>query len=212
MKTKINQQSARFINKASSLTDQRGGWNVSDVDVLPENILKNIEAIISLHTQHEKDIPVHQRVLEKIASTFGQPWFLYLELIFFTAWGICSHLAKIGAITGDFPRFDLHEQGIDVASLLISTGVLIYQTRQAELGSKHSHLMLQLNLLTEQKVAKLIALIEELRGDLPNVKNRYDPEAEVMQQRTDPQVVLNIIQENLKQVVIEDDSEPEMPT
>jgi uncharacterized membrane protein len=57
--------------------------------------------------------------------------------------------------------------------------------------------MLQINLLTEQKTAKLIGLLEELRADLPNLHNRHDWEAEMMKQATDPQVVLNILQENL---------------
>jgi uncharacterized membrane protein len=186
----------------TSLLPKQPDLSIREIEVLPEHVLKNIEAIIALHAQYEESVPVHQRILEKIAATFAKPWFLYAEIIFFTAWGICSHLANIGTVTWEFPRFDLHEQGIDVASLLISTGVLIYQARQEEMGTKNSHLMLQLNLLTEQKVAKLIALVEELRSDLPNVKNRHDPEAEVMQQRTDPQVVLDILQENLKQVVV----------
>ena len=38
------------------------------------------------------------------------------------------------------------------------------------------------NLLAEQKIAKLIALMEELRRDIPTVKDRFDPEAEAMQQ------------------------------
>jgi uncharacterized membrane protein len=86
---------------------------------------------------------------------------------------------------------------IDFGSLLISTGVLIRQTRQEKLAEQRAQLMLQLNLLSEQKIAKLIALTEELRRDLPSVKDRYDPEAEVMQQAADPRVVLDTLQENL---------------
>jgi uncharacterized membrane protein len=55
--------------------------------------------------------------------------------------------------------------GIDIASLLIATGVLVQQNRQDKLSEQRSHLMLQINLLTEQKIAKLIELIEELRTD-----------------------------------------------
>ncbi|MBW4605180.1 MAG: DUF1003 domain-containing protein [Calothrix sp. FI2-JRJ7] len=187
-------------------TKQQTDLSIQDTEA-PEHVLKNIEAIIALHAHYEESVPTHQRILEKIAATFGKAWFLYAEILFFTVWGICSHLADIGVLTWEFPRFDLHEQGIDVASLLISTGVLIYQARQEEMSTKNSHLTLQLNLLTEQKVAKLIALVEELRSDLPNVQDRHDPEAEVMQQRTDPQVVLDILQENLKQVVV---TEPEV--
>ena len=87
--------------------------------------------------------------------------------------------------------------GVDIAALLIATGVLVQQTRQDKLAEQRSHLTLQINLLTEQKIAKLIELMEELRGDLPTVRDRHDLEAQIMQQATDPQVVLNILQENL---------------
>jgi uncharacterized membrane protein len=56
--------------------------------------------------------------------------------------------------------------------------------------------MLQLNLITEQKIAKLISLVEELRTDLPNVKNRADLEAEIMQHSVDPQAILEVLQQN----------------
>ena len=39
-------------------------------------------------------------------------------------------------------------------------------------------------------MTKLIHLMEELRRDLPSVKNRYDAEAEAMKQPTDPHRIL----------------------
>jgi hypothetical protein len=36
--------------------------------------------------------------------------------------------------------------------------------------------------------------VEELRIDLPNVKNRDDLEAEAMKQATDPQAILGVLQ------------------
>jgi uncharacterized membrane protein len=89
--------------------------------------------------------------------------------------------------------------GVDIVSLLIATGVLVQQTRQDKLADQRSHLNLQINLLTEQKIAKLIELMEELREDLPTIRDRYDREAQIMKQATDPQVVLDILQENLEQ-------------
>ncbi|GAB4244368.1 MAG: hypothetical protein Kow0049_34220 [Stanieria sp.] len=89
--------------------------------------------------------------------------------------------------------------GIDLASLLIATGILVKQTHQDKLAEQRSHLSLQINLLTEQKITKLIDLMEELLKDLPIVRNRYDWEAEMMKEATDPQIVLDILQENLEQ-------------
>lgn len=165
-------------------------------ELLPEQVIKNIEAIATHQELYHQSSPVHQRILDKIAATFGQPKFLLLQIVFFTTWGICSYLSKRHILPADFPLFDLREEGLDVAGLLISTGVLIYQNSQEKISEDRSHLMLQLNLITEQKIAKLISLVEELRTDLPNVKNRLDLEAEIMQQAVDPQAILEVLQQN----------------
>ncbi len=57
--------------------------------------------------------------------------------------------------------------------------------------------MLQLDILSEQKITKIIELLEELRTDLPNVIDRVDPEVESMKQPTDPEIVINVIQDSL---------------
>jgi uncharacterized membrane protein len=97
----------------------------------------------------------------------------------------------------DLPPFTWASHGLDAAALLISTGVLVRQTRQENFAEQRTQLMLQLNLLSEQKIAKIIALLEELRADLPDVADRYDPEADVMQEAADPLAVLEALQENL---------------
>jgi uncharacterized membrane protein len=167
----------------------------TDLDVLiPEQIVKNVEAITSHQERYQKQASTAQKVLEKAVSVFGRPEFLYFQIGFFTIWEICGHLVDIGILPTSFPEFDLREQWLDLASLFISTGVLVYENRQEKVSEERSHLMLQLNLITEQKIAKLISLVEELRTDLPNVKNRNDEEAEIMKQATDPQVILEVIQ------------------
>jgi uncharacterized membrane protein len=178
-----------------------------DSELVPDAVLKNIETIIELETRHQYSLPLHQQIIEKMAASFGQPWFLYFQLIFFMSWWFGSQLINGRLAQWHVPRFNVYEQGLDVASLLISTGVLIYQARQEKVAEERSHLTLQLNLLTEQKIAKLIALVEELRTDLPNVRNRHDSEASEMQKTTDPQVVLNALKETLNATAITNEEE-----
>ena len=165
---------------------------------LSEQVVKNIETIIKFQTKQERKLPIRDRLIEKIAAFFGKSEFLYLQLLFFTSWAICSHLAP-QLLPFGLPQFDIQEMGVDIASLLIATGVLVQQTRQDKLAEQRSHLILQINLLTEQKIAKIIELMEELRSDHPDIRDREDWEAQIMQQATDPQIVLNILQENLEQ-------------
>ena len=165
---------------------------------LPEHVVTNIEKVIGFQTKQENSVPLSEKVLAKVAEAFGRPQFLYLQLTVFISWWVCSRLVEAGALSWDIPLLSLQNQGIDVASLLIATGVLLRQTRQDKIAEQRSHLILQVNLLTEQKIAKVIELMEELRTDMPTVKNRYDWEATEMQQSTDPQIVLDILQENLE--------------
>ena len=163
---------------------------------LPPQVIKNFATIDRHQDRHQQNTKPDRRILNKIAATFGRPQFLYFQIVFFTIWIGCSNLAERNIIAKNFPLFELHLHGLEIASLLISTEVLIDQTHQEQLSKEQSQLMLQLNLLTEQKIAKLISLVEELRTDLPNVHNRADLEAEIMQQAIDPQAILEVIQSN----------------
>jgi uncharacterized membrane protein len=95
------------------------------------------------------------------------------------------------------------ELSLSLGSLLVTIGVLITQNREEKLAEQRAQLSLQVNLLSEQKIAKIIALLEELRGDLPNVRNRYDPEAEVMTEPADPHAVMESLEERLAEELAE---------
>ncbi|MEH2042404.1 DUF1003 domain-containing protein [Nostoc sp.] len=162
---------------------------------LPDPIAKNIEAISLLHSQEVRDIPAHQRILEAIATFFGRSTFMYSLLVILALWIFGSFFD--GFLPFNLPPFSWSGQGLDAAALVISTGVLVRQTRQENFAEQRAQLMLQLNLLSEQKIAKIIALLEELRNDLPDVINRHDSEAELMRQAADPIAVLEALQKNL---------------
>jgi uncharacterized membrane protein len=54
---------------------------------------------------------------------------------------------------------------------------------------------LELAILSEQKTAKVIQLLEEVRRDSPHIHDRVDQEAEAMARPADPQSVLDSIKE-----------------
>ena len=76
-----------------------------------------------------------------------------------------------------------------------ATGVLVTQNRMDKLAQQRANLDLKVILLTEQKAAKAIDLMEELRRDLPNVKKRHNPGAESLQQSMNPSKVLTALDE-----------------
>jgi uncharacterized membrane protein len=164
----------------------------------PDPLAQNIEAVIALQAKAEKDLSRTQRVVEAVTAFFAHPIFLYCILIGVTLWIVCNLLPHGFSIPQfDPPPFEWLDLVLGLGSLLISTGVLITQNRQEKLTEQRMQLSLQLNLLSEQKIAKLIALVEELRRDLPNVKDRHDPEAEIMKQPADPHVVMEALEKTI---------------
>ena len=157
---------------------------------------QNIESILAFYTREERKISGSQRIVERISGFAGRPLFLGSVLLFIALWV----LYNISALLFGWVEFDpgpfLWLQGvIGLGALLTTTVVLIKQNRLAKLEELRAHLDLQVNLLTEQKTTKLIQLVEELRRDLPMVKDRHDPEADALKQPTDPHQVLAALDE-----------------
>lgn len=157
---------------------------------------QNIETILAFYTREEKKMSGPQRVLEVASGFVAQPVFLGCILILVALWILANVFAgRLGWAELDPAPFFWLQGIVSLGALLTATVVLIKQNRLAKLEERRAHLELQVNLLTEQKVTKLINLIEELRHDLPNVKDRHDPEAMALQQPTDPEQVLAALDE-----------------
>jgi uncharacterized membrane protein len=172
--------------------------NNTDLESLPNHIEQNIDTINILKSKSDQGVARYQRLIEKTADFFERPVFFFSLFGVIAVWIAFNLLAP----SWNMPRFDPPpfgwlEKSITLGSLLMTTGILVRQSRQEYLAEQQKQLSLQLNLITEQKVAKLIALIEELRKDLPNVNDRYDLEAEIMQQSIDPHKVVDALEERL---------------
>ncbi len=161
-------------------------------------VSENISAVHEFYAREELKRSASQRHAENIGGFFSRPAFLIVILLFVVVW-IAINVAL--PLWG-WPRFDeppfvgLH--GImGLAALLITVVVLIKQYRVSRLSEQRDHLDLKVTLLIEQKTAKLIDLIEELRRDLPNVKNRHDSGAAVLQQAMNPERVLAALDEEV---------------
>ena len=161
-----------------------------------DQISQNIEAVLKFYTREEQKISRWQRILERLSDVIGQPVFLGFELLFVLLW-VLVNLAMHwwGWVEFDPAPFSWLQGFIGLGALITATVVLTKQNRLAKLEEQRAHLDLKVTLLTEQKAAKLIELLEELRRDLPNVRNRHDPEAAALKQSMNPDLVLAALDE-----------------
>ena len=126
-----------------------------------------------------------------------------------TLWVLINLLSPRWALAPFDPPPYFWLQGlVGLGALLTTTMVLMTQTRQGKLAEQRAQLDLQVSLLAEQKTATLIALLEELHRDLPEVTNRHDAEAAAMEQATDPHAMLDALETLHEPVPAEANHEP----
>lgn len=157
----------------------------------PGQVTQNIETILAFHKREEEQVSTSQRILERAAGALGRPASIAVTFVFVGAW----IAAQLLWFTFDPPPFFWLQGIVSLSALLMAIVILIKQNRQSTVEALHAHLDLQVNMLTEQKVSKVIELIEELRRDLPMVRDRRDATAEALKEPADAHEMLHALKE-----------------
>ena len=157
---------------------------------------QEVESVASIRARAELRLDKHQRIMEVLTASLGRPRTVYAISALVLGWITVNVLAPrvLGWKCIDPPPFFWLQGTVALAALLMTTLVLITANRQTRNAEERSHLDLQINLLAEHKGAKLIALVEELRRDLPMVRDRIDHEANAMQEAVDPHAMLEALE------------------
>jgi uncharacterized membrane protein len=155
-------------------------------------VSQEVESVASIRARAEQRLDKHQRMMEVLTTALGRPRTVYMTLSIVVGWVAFNLVTPklFGWPRIDPPPFFWLQGMVALSALLMTTMVLITANRQTRNAEERSHLDLQVNLLAERKVAKLIALVEELRRDLPMVRDRIDREADSMQRAVDPEAML----------------------
>ena len=158
------------------------------------HMAESIEAIAAMVEKQEQSIGRHQRGIEKLVSAISQPLFLLISILVMASWVAANlWLQTLGFHSWDYQPFPVLEVVVQIASFLLASMILITQNRQAKVAERHAHLDLQVNLLVDRKVSKVLQLMEEMRRDNPLIRNRVDLEAEALQTTADPVAVAESI-------------------
>jgi uncharacterized membrane protein len=110
-----------------------------------------------------------------------------------------SVASRLGVEPIDPPPFAWLGLVATLFSLLLVVLLLVAQKHEDELNAHRDTLTLELSILSEHKIAKVIQLLEELRRDSPHVQDRDDPQAEQMAEPADAGSVLAAVHANDQQ-------------
>ena len=115
----------------------------------------NIETIIRLEEEAEKDRTTAERVSETIGHFAGTISFVVIQLGFVAAWIVIN---LTGAAFDPYPFFLLAGL-LAFEAVTLTAFVLIRQNRMSLRADRRNHLALQINLLSEQEATKIIQML-----------------------------------------------------
>ena len=162
----------------------------------PKHVEEAIQAMAAMHEAHHAQASRLEKSIDRITATVAKPSFpIYVAaaIILWIAANSESHV--LGAKAADAWPFTFLSLLVSCTALFISVLILASQRRADRLANLREQMSLERVLLTTHKTSKLIDLMEELRRDSPDVKNRVDQEAVEMSDMPDHESVLNAIQE-----------------
>lgn len=159
-------------------------------------LARNIEALNERHQREEQNAKVQEKLAAAVTWFTGSMIFVYVHLAILVAW--------VGVNTGIIPvapRFDrtfvILATAASVEAIFLSTFVLISQNRAAKAADRRAALDLQINLLTEHEVTRLITLTTAI-ADRLGIQESKDPGLQELQKDIAPEAVLDTLERTSK--------------
>jgi uncharacterized membrane protein len=169
-------------------------------DKLPSSAKENLQLLDSFKDHEEQQISGVQLAIERISYFFGSPAYFAFASVFIIGWAaVNTYGAHHGWQHVDEPPFFWLQGLVSSNALLLTVAVLIRQNRMSEVAEHRSHLDLQINLLSEQKVTKILQLVDALQrdgrtpGDRPDV--RAEDQVEEMSKPADAHALMHAIKQ-----------------
>ncbi len=165
----------------------------SNPSIMEQVVARNITALLTRRRAQEQRMPRQDRLADAITRFTGSMRFVYLHLAVFTLWIIIN----LGWIP--LPRFDpsfvILAMVASVEAIFLSTFVLISQNRMAAMADKRAELDLQVGLLAEHEVTRVLTLVTAIAEHL-GLDAAHDPEIAELSQDIAPETVLDHIEAN----------------
>ncbi|MHC5931958.1 DUF1003 domain-containing protein, partial [Nostoc sp.] len=166
---------------------------------LSKIIQRNIRTLIRLRLQAANKRNLQDRIADMITSFSGHIVFVYVHIVWFGAW-IVLNTGRIGVHPFDPFPYGLLTMVVSLEAIFLSTFVLISQNRLSEESEYRTNLNLQIALLTEHEVTRVLQMLDAIQ-DKMGIDNDEDSELADLEMETKPEDVLTEI-ERLQQLAL----------
>lgn len=171
----------------------RDGSEASVNPELASVVRRNVRALLEMRQRAEREQSVEDRIAAAITRFTGSLWFVYLHLLLLAGW-LAANLQLISGIRPWDPYpFVMLAMIASVEAIFLSTFVLISQNRMAALDARRAELDLQINLLAEHEITRLMELSDAIARHL-GVEVGRDSELDELKRDVPPETILREIE------------------
>jgi uncharacterized membrane protein len=149
---------------------------------------RNIRVVDEYRADVERQKGVQQRIADWITHWSGSMLFVYLHVLWFGGW-IIANVGWLSVEPFDPFPYGLLTTFVSLEAIFLSTFVLVSQNRQAELADRRSELDLQVNLLAEYEMTRVLTLVETVAKKL-GCDDCDDEELEELKEDVKPEELL----------------------
>ena len=155
-------------------------------------VSKNIESIVRVRRTEEKKKSLQNRIADVLTRFSGSMVFVYVHAIWFGGW-IALNTGLSGSKPFDPFPFSLLTLVVSLEAIFLSTFVLISQNHASKVADRRADLDLQINLLAEHEITRLLTLMDAVANHL-GVDVGEKPTVEELKQDVGPEQVLDEIE------------------
>jgi uncharacterized membrane protein len=155
---------------------------------------RNIQALLARRQAEERALGWQERVAERVTRFSGSMFFVYLHLVLYGGW-IAINLSWIPFIRPFDPSFVILAMEASVEAIFLSTFILITQNRMMALADRRADLNLQISLLAEHEITRLIKMVAGMARQM-GVSEADDPEVSELSRDVRPEKVLDTMEKN----------------
>ena len=144
-----------------------------------DHVGQTIQDILKLEAH---DRTFGEKIADAIAAFTGSMTFVWLHVVWFTLW-IVLNVGWLGFEPFDAYPFTFLTMIVSLEAIFLSTFILMSENRQGRLGDRRARVNLQVDMIAEREVTKMMELIVDIHDHL-GLKRRADQELTEMTKPT----------------------------
>jgi uncharacterized membrane protein len=160
----------------------------ADNPLLSKVIERNIRTIIRLRLKAAQARSFQDQLADTITIFSGKMGFVYVHFFWFGIW-VLLNTGTLGITPFDPFPYGFLTMIVSLEAIFLSTFVLISQNRLSEEAETRANLNLQIGLLTEHEVTRVLQMLDAIQDTL-GIDNDADSELADLEMETKPEDVL----------------------